>query len=383
MKNKKLVTLVISLFLISSQSFAMGSRRPRPAPNPTPKPDPTRPEPAPPWSDTTAELDPYEFQSSGDLIGDHVDQFYGSYKALNKDRGPASVQVDSCQPNLDESLNFSNRISFYVQEMLGTTPPRLEGIASIYKLPSSSSSYKAVGLMTHNLCRVTSSSLSKTIKKGTDLITIERANAFATKHNNLRTKALTGDYVAKTELVSHWTKFFSCLAYKESLTTADTSKSYSVANKYGPSGYSKPKGVKFYEDPYQNEASKLNIGLFQFTPTASGNINPCLKAWSQMYPSCPINSRASRDTLVPIVGSSLQSFNAFCGVHKLVQTFTVQSHTSNSKYTHPDNKSGSLRSADKRCVTPHFYSGWAYNHFGPLMNSTGSNLKTLMECVSK
>jgi hypothetical protein len=378
MKKKILIKFVL-LCLFTTQIFAMGSRRPKPTP--APDPIPTNPTLPPTWSDSSPELDPYEFENSGGEIGGEVDQYYDLYASLNEGRGPASHSVDTCQDQLDGNTFFSNRISFFVQNMLGQTPAKLEGLSSVYKIPSSSSSYKPTGLMTHNLCRVTSTTLARTIKKMPDSGTIARANRFAIKHNVLRTKALNGDYEAKNGLVKHWTKFFSCLAYKESLTTADTQRSYDVSDKYAPSSYSKPEGVKFYEDPFQDEVSRLNIGMFQFTPKASGNVNPCLKAWNQLYPTCNVSTRSSQSSLIKIFGSSLQTFNAFCGVHKLVQTFTVQSHSTYSRYTHPDNNKGGLISAEKRCVTPHFYSGWAYNHFGPLMNSTGTNLKSLMECV--
>jgi hypothetical protein len=86
--------------------------------------------------------------------------------------------------------------------------------------------------------------------------------------------------------------------------------------------------------------------------------------------------------MIRVVGSSLQHFNAYCGVHKLLQTFSVQVNSSSTRNTHPDNRSGGrLKSSSERCVTPHFYAGWAYNHFGPLQNSTGSNLNKLLKCV--
>ena len=131
-----------------------------------------------------------------------------------------------------------------------------------------------------------------------------------------------------------------CLSYTESLTTADSSRSYRVADKYAPSDYRKPEGVKFYEDPYQDEASKLNIGLFQFTPTWYGNVNPCIRNWNAWFPSCSVGAKPSKSSLIRKFGSSYQTFNAFCGVNKFVQTFAIQQNTTRTKSTHPDNYSG-------------------------------------------
>lgn len=82
--------------------------------------------------------------------------------------------------------------------------------------------------------------------------------------------------------------------------------------------------------------------------------------------------------MIKVLGSSYQSFNAFCGIHKVVQTFAIQVNTSSSSSTHPSNGG---KTAANRCVTPHFYAGKAYNHFGPLQNSTGENMNSLYSCI--
>lgn len=74
--------------------------------------------------------------------------------------------------------------------------------------------------------------------------------------------------------------------------------------------------------------------------------------------------------------------NAFCGVNKILQSFAIQVNTTKSVSTHPSNQSGGkFKAPADRCVSPFFYSGYSYNHFGPLMNSTGSNLAGLMACA--
>ncbi|MBT7765884.1 MAG: hypothetical protein HN730_01940, partial [Bdellovibrionales bacterium] len=358
-----------------------------PAPAPAPEPDPT-PAP-PPISNDDPNIEEAEFIRIGDRVGSDVDAYKGSYGSLQATRSlvgrsPAANQaqstVDQCQPDLSGQLTFAKRITFFVERMLDSVPSKVESIARYYNLSSNPSTYGVNGLISHPLCRVTRSTLGSTIKKVPGSSTIDMAQEFADRHNNLFELSSDGDQVARNDLIALWGRFFSCLAYTESLSSADQAKSYKVANKYAPSGYQKPPGVKFYEDPYQNAASRLNIGMFQFTPNYGGNIRPCVNAWNELYPSCKIGTK--KDTLIPALGSSLQSFNAFCGIHKLVQTFTVQTNSTSSRNTHPDNRgSGGLRPHKDRCVTPHFYSGWAYNHFGPLMNSTGSNLNKLMKCV--
>jgi hypothetical protein len=290
---------------------------------------------------------------------------------------------DYCEQNLDDYQKFSERVSYFVESQLEDITTHLAYLAPYYAVPSNNDDFSLSGLAQRPLCKSTSSSLRKTLKKSDRVPSssvIAKLNDFEEKVNSLRTQMIAGSGEAKMELSKTWTRFFSCLAYTESLSTADSSSSIRVANKNSPSGYRKPAGVKFYEDPYQDEASKLNIGMFQFTPKGGGNINACLKSWNNLYPSCQVATNSSKNELVKVFGSTLQTMNAFCGVNKIVQTFSIQMHSSKSYASHPSN---SGRSKSDRCVTPFIYSGYAYNHFGPLMNSTKSNLNKLMSCVMK
>jgi hypothetical protein len=257
-------------------------------------------------------------------------------------------------------------------------------IGSSYGTSSNDSQYFPTSLIRHPLCKMTKESLAVTLKNVPSEATIAELNLFAEATNSLRLEVIKGDMKAKAELLSLWSRFFSCLAYTESLTSADNHTSLSVAAKYSPSGYRKPAGVEFYEDSAQPAVSRLNIGTYQFTPDKNGNITPCLKAWNKMHPttSCQLPLNGTQADLIRILGSSLQSFNIFCGVHKLVETFSIQVNTNKSSATHPDNKIlGKLKGEESRCVTPHFYAGRAYNHFGPLQNSTGSNMAELFSCI--
>ncbi len=350
--------LLLLLLLVTICSSCWDKKKPAPTPNP----EETKPQP---------EEKPEPRESTGATAIAEVDSYY-RMKELSKTRSSGkAANVDFCADTISKDSSFAETIEFFVDELSEGMVVQIQGIARYYGMSSNTAGYLKVGLLTHRLCPVTRASLSKTIRNIPNSATIALANKFATEHNNLF------DGGKKMELKALWGRFFGCLAYTESLSTADKADSFRVAKRYGPSGYSKPPGVKFYIDPRQSQASKLNIGLFQFTPTYTGNINPCIKQWNLKYPTCKITDR-SQGHMTRLVGSALQQFNAFCGVHKLAQTFSVQVHSSKNKNTHPNNYG---KPSEARCVTPHFFAGWAYNHFGPLQNSVNQNLGKLMRCV--
>lgn len=327
------------------------------------------------------------------INGDLIDSYY-SKRELLKARTLKNVdQVDTCSETKNVSANdtFSDQIHYYTELMLSPVPAKVGVIGSYYSSPSNDNSYHPVSLVSHPLCIVSSSTLSQTLKKVPSSAVIEKINRFSSSINALREKIIkkTGEISesekeeAHDELIKKWGKLFSCLAYTESLSSADSSSSISVASSSAPSGYSRPSGVEFYNDPAQDAASRLNIGLFQFTPNSGGNIKSCLLAWNAIHEntsSCKINASGNKAEMIKILGSSYQSFNAFCGIHKLVQTFAIQVNTTGSSATFPGNSS---KSKENRCVSPYFYAGKAYNHFGPLQNSTGSNMDKLFTCLEK
>lgn len=333
--------------------------------------------------DPTPPVDFNEYLSVSSFIGSSVDRYFNQGELLKNRSLVNEDVVDTCNEEKNHNANdqFSDQISFYTKMMFSPIPAKVGFIGSYYGSPSNDASYFPVSLMSHPLCLSSSSSLAQTIKKVPSQAVIDKLNRFATKANELRERALGGEVEAKVELMKHWGKLFSCLAYTESLSSADSNSSRSVASSVAPSGYVKPSGVEFYNDPAQDASSRLNIGLFQFTPNSSGNIKPCLKAWNEVHSnaiSCRVNESGGQAEMIRILGSSYQSFNAFCGVHKLIQTFSIQVNTSSSGSTHPSNGG---RGPSLRCVTPHFYAGKAYNHFGPLQNSTGENMNKLYTCI--
>ncbi len=362
----------------------MGARRPKPMPSPSPSPNKPTTQPT---IDLGADLNSDEYLNVSSVIGQSVD-IYVNQNELTKNRNQvnsdASDSVDKCNLDKDPHDQFSDQISYYTQMMIKDVPAMVGMIGSAYGTSENDSNYFPTSLIRHPLCNVSPTSLGQTIKNVPSQNTISKLNIFANNVNSLRSEVLKGDMKAKVELLSLWSRFFSCLAYTESLGTADGATSQKVADAYAPKEYRRPAGVEFYEDRKQPIESRLNIGTFQFTPDKNGNIAPCLKAWNKMNPSpaCQLPLNGSQADFIKVLGSSLQSFNDFCGVHKLIQTFAIQVNTNKTSATHPSNLvNGLLKNAEARCVSPHFQAGRAYNHFGPFQNSTGSNLDELFSCT--
>ncbi|MFA6235844.1 MAG: hypothetical protein WC635_00845 [Bacteriovorax sp.] len=336
-------------------------------------------------TDLGPDLDADAYLNTASIVGPSIDL----YKKQNELSEPRSLinqdKIDQCfSDQLSHDL-FSEQISFFAATMFKDTPAFVGMIGNYYGTSTDDNSYSPISLIRHPLCPVTAATLSKTMNKVPSKSVIDKLNRYTSKVNSLRSQIIAGDHSAKAELLHEWGRFFSCLSYIESLSSADSETSQHVADKYAPTGYRKPAGVEFYEDSAQSAESKLNIGMFQFTPNSSGNIRPCLKAWNELHktqPACLVNLSDKQPEMIKIIGSSQQSFNAFCGIHKLIQTFSIQVNTKNTSATHPSNLvNGKLLPAENRCVSPHFAAGKAYNHFGPLQNSTGSNLDQLFSCI--
>lgn len=382
---KKSILLSILLISFAHSSHAMGSRRPNAGNGSNTTSVPT----VNPTIDLGPDLDPTEYLNASAIVGPSVDQFQKQTE-LSKVRSIVNLDnVDKCFSDEQPHDLFADQISYYSAMMFKDVPAMVGLVGSSFGSSENDNNYFPTSLIRHQLCPVSSSSLAKTLKKNfPSQNVIDKLNRFTTTVNNLRTQVIKGDSSAKKELLNTWTRLFSCLAYTESLSAPDTNSSNNVAKKYAPAGYRRPAGVQFYEDPSQSAESRLNIGSFQFTPNSkSGNIIPCIKAWYTVHASkqsCQIPLKATEAETIKAVGSSLQSFNAFCGVHKLIQTFAIQVNTKNASATHPSNNlNGTLKDSEARCVSPFFHWGKAYGHFGPFMNSTGSNMDNLYSCIER
>jgi hypothetical protein len=330
-----------------------------------------------------------DYIDSGSLIGTNVDLLHHQTELLKIRTTLNADQIDQCNPETLNYDQFSNQISFNVATMFEDIPSMIGVIGDSYGVSNQDQKLLPTSLIHHPLCEVDAKTLSTTLGSARvpAKAVIDKLNRFAKISNALRLESINGNSNAKRELLDHWNRLFTCLAYTESLGSADSTSSQKVAIKYAPKNYRKPAGVEFYEDAAQSAESRLNIGLFQFTPSWQNNIQPCMRAWNAVHPitsQCQIPLRAAQSDLIPIVGSSYQSFNAFCGVHKLVETFSIQVNTTKASATHPSNiVQGKLKLAESRCVSPHFLAGRAYNHFGPLQNSTRKNMDELYSCIEK
>lgn len=352
-------------------------------------PAPTAPPPVREPAAISGSITPEGFDTFREVsypVGEVVDTIYKNNRELLPVRdAQQSYRTDNCDPQLEKNDRFADRIAYAVELKMQPSRAQLGYVASYFGLSKDVNSYLPNSLISHPLCNVTSSTLNTTLggKNIPSAATIKKANEFANKMNTYRREALAGDrqgYVKSSKL---WSKFMMCLSYMESLTTADSSKSQSVGQKYAPSGYRRPAGVNFYEDPNQPAVSRLNIGLFQFTPDAGGNVQACIREWNVLYPKCGIAPNASQSELIKVLGSSLQTFNAFCAAAKVTGMFSVQVNAMKSYNTHPYNvkADGSLKAPAERCVSPHVSVGRSYNHFAPFQNGSGFTLDNILSCT--
>jgi hypothetical protein len=315
-----------------------------------------------------------------------VDPRTSSKNELRRERSPSSlVQQDECVEPLKSRNRFADRVTYFTYQHFEAMVAPLDYVRQAYDLPVSIAKFQAVSLQSHALCEVTAASLQKTLvgKNLPSTSTIAKINSFVKKINSLRERHQQGDATASWDLTKQWSRFFMCLSVVESLGNPDSQSSINSARNLAPKDYVRPMGVAFYEDPLQPPVSRLNIGLFQFTPNSKGNVLACLKQWNQLYPQCPVKENATESAMVRLLGSGYQTFNAFCGVNKIQQMFSVQVNTKDVTRSDPSNqiRPGELKDSAKRCVSLHFAAGKSYNHFGPLQNSTGTNLDKLMSCV--
>lgn len=392
-KFKAAASLSTFLFLVlgaiaPEEAGAFGAA-PAKEPTQAPKPTPTPPKPTPPPvvqnPPTVPEL-PSNFEVFSEVsatVGDLVDSYYPNQRELLAHRKNDGTAVNTCVGALGDRDTFADQIAYSVYLGTKSQVSELSYLGGAYSLPTSQSGFQPASLISNPLCPVTQASLQATIKGRTipSAATIAKANQFSQNVNELRSQAIAGDRNSLVALTKLWTKFMMCLSYQESLSSADSAASYRAAQSQG---ISKPEGVEYYLDPLQSPESRLNIGLFQFTPASGGNIQACIRAWNKKFPSCSINTKESLNGMIPIVGSSRQTFNAFCGVTKIVDMFSVQVNTRSLASVHPDNVNGSnILPGPNRCVTPFFHSNKSYNHFGPLQNTVNNNLDRLLTCTLK
>ncbi|HWU42630.1 MAG TPA: hypothetical protein VN132_04295, partial [Bdellovibrio sp.] len=262
------------------------------APTTPPTATPTQPAPAREPASFTQSLTPENFNVFTEVsypVGELVDSKFQSYRELiperNAQQGHAS---DSCDTNATNEDRFADRIAYAVETKMHASQAGLGYVGSAYGMSSDENSYIPNSLISHPLCTVTTDTLNTTLggRKVPSAATIKKINEFANRMNQYRREALAGSRDSYVKASKLWSKFMMCTSYTESLTSANTSKSDSVAQAYAPSDYRRPASVLFYEDPFQDAESRLNIGLFQFTPSSGGNVQACIREWNKLYPKC-------------------------------------------------------------------------------------------------
>lgn len=323
-----------------------------------------------------------------EIVGPEVDKHYGSDQ-LTLPRGSGLIhRTDQCEKSLIDKPTFADRIVFYTYQNMSSRIPKLSYISSIYDLPSENKTLPT-SLISHEMCNLSVDNLKQTLgdKYAPDEKVTAQANELVKKYNQLRANMIKSDNskASTREMTKLWSRMNMCLGYVVSLNSPDQSSSEKVASIYAPSDYRRPSGVLFHERSAGSgvDPERLIIGAFQFTPVASGNIQGCVQQWDALYPACALSLKSDSAELIRALGSSYQALNSFCGTEKPVEMFSVQVNTLSGKRTHPDNvlASGALKDPQNRCVSLFFAAGAAYNHFGPLQNSTGKNMEEFLSCT--
>jgi len=239
-----------------------------------------------------------------------------------------------------------------------------------------------------------------------DKETLKKVNRFAQEHNQYRKEMADTDPKissrGRQRLGALWTNLMQCISYAESLMDPDSQRAIDLAGTTGKGDEEKPRklkndGIEWYMDQSQGGGPRqLAVGLFQFTAHSVANQFPCVNAWNAVYQSCPIDpfkalkdgtKKWDREKMLDIIASPLQTYNANCGINKILQSFYIQVNTTEARRSNYANLrdreelNGPLKAPADRCVTPHFHSTLTFNHFGPLQNSTGNNLGIVMNCV--
>ncbi len=357
----------------------------------------------------------------GLAIGKIIDGVWdgGGKRELLKVRTGQPGVVDACVTDLDDAKTFAERIGYFVNRSM--TPRIVEhyintggepiDVYQLFDIPKTGT--LATGLMSHAMCIDSEASFQAQLthvpmkaavdddgnlqKDATnkaimvpDPETLKLAQKFETLYNKYRDSALSTQ--DSTSLQGLWIRLMDCLAYSESLDGPDSNRAETLAQKYLPTDdsgnpSSKPAGVEFYMDTTPDpNVRQLTIGLFQFTPGAIANQYPCATAWNKVYPSCKVEPSNSKNHTLALA-SPYQTYNAFCGTDKIVESFFTQVNATTAKRTNLLNVSpdGTLKAPQDRCVSPFFKANLSFNHFGPLQNSYQnqemSNLKKALSCA--
>lgn len=340
-----------------------------------------------------AALSPQLYRSIASELGPKLDARFGrNFFQFTEVRNMGRIPHPSDQlpgQNIGRD-SFADRIALAVEVGYNLQKPELGYLGNLFGLPTATTTapLKEVSFLSHAQCTPTKDRLKQALQLDrripTDALTKQLVR-WTTRMNALRTEALKGSAPARRENQRLWTKFMMCLSAEESLTTADTARSRQIASDLG---IDKPPGVKFYMDAAQsNPDSRLNIGLFQFSPVSGGNVQSCLRSWNRQVKSGIYSSQIAQNSpgqpMRLLLSAHLQTFNSYCAVNKIFDSWAVQVNTKNKTNTSLANQDsqGRLKASADRCVSIFSSTNASYNHFGPFQNSTGKNLQSLMNCT--
>jgi hypothetical protein len=353
------------------------------------------------------------------------DSHYGNTQLIAT-RNQHLTGVDACAA-VGGQKNFLSAIEGGVRMSL--VDRKIESnhiIDEAYGLPGTEDSHP-VSLISNELCVQDEAQIAAIL--GDDFVpnsqTVQALKNFAQASNEDRRRALAGDNQALAAFTTRWTQFMGCLAYSESLQTADSEgvdqRFQNALNKHptaepffqNTAGQTvRPQGVLIHEDR-QGEffielrkaaaEGSLNaerraelekqfepwpvVGMFQFDPKFFGNVAQCVHQWNKIVdkPECKIEPRSTADILRALASPG-QTFNTFCGAQKIVQAFNSQVNTNMATGVDTSNilPGGRIKAPKDRCVSLVARSGRGriYSHFGPLRNSVKDNLGRLMGCVA-
>lgn len=395
---------------------------------------------------TEARLAPQAPSLAGILEG--VDQAYGELQQRIGDRYPNQMtlprtqqdKVDACRTN---QKSFGDAIANAVQDHFTARTVLLpENVRKAYGLEGTDP--MPVGLLTHAFCPVTEVSLEHLL--GKEFVPPKEAIRILQRLTVLLNEARQKKDADRAR--SLYTALFGCIAYEEALAVpgdfgagkkkmddafSEYLSGHESLRKYfetknpetGEATLLRPPGIIAYIDRqggYAIEVRKLRaelekakadgsydqkteleyqlaltelrrkykswpvLGMFQFLPDGHGNIRACIESWNELYPRCAIRI-ASRDDVALSLVSHGQTFNAFCGVQKLVHSFHSQIHSGFSTGTDLANAlpDGTLKPAAQRClsIVSRSGNGRVYSHFGPLRNSVKDNLGHVLKCAKR
>lgn len=327
-------------------------------PSPQPTPAPVRASPPPTASQRDVHALGREVASNNASDARSALQ---KVRSWNYSEGPAIWQtIDKCLPGSDQRTTFGDQIAFFTAE-------HLQGS-------------KQTGFMNYPLCQVTEDTLASVTSKTPGPKTIQSAQGFVRRYNELQQGARSSADKQK-QFLKLTTAFTQCLAATESLTSADATKyadygagtqnfadrsaiQLGLASKDDTqAGKRMPAGVMLHLDG----GKWWSVGINQFSHDEPQR---CVEDWNTRYPGC----RIPRGTNPLALSSSpRQAFNAFCGISRLIDSFDVQQKKGLDKdyFRAP---------ANNRCVSL-FMGERGGMRFGPLRNSTGTNMYEVLNCT--